>query len=88
MDIMFLQSLQKYRLFLALVLLCECLNNPALADSGSAQTTMALVVPPNGGNMITTTNIAKSDPRFYASDSNVTVLEQGDQVTYQVWISI
>lgn len=87
MDRISLQRLQKNWPFLMLVLICEWLNGSALAESGSAQTTMAIVVPPNGVNLVTAP-VSQNEPSSYVADTNVSVMEQGDNVTYQVWISI
>ena len=64
----------------------------AHADGGSAQVTLALIVPPNGDNMMI--DFSTQQPRSsaalkYISDTNIPLVQKNeDGLSYKVWISI
>lgn len=84
MPMTFLLCLQRSWLFVLLAGLG--LEGSALAESGSAQATMALIVPPNTSNMAALEPSSESSP--YVADASAIVMEQGEHVMYKVWISI
>jgi hypothetical protein len=64
----------------------------AHADGGSAQVNLALIVPPNGDNMMidfNTQQFRSSAALKYISDTNIPLIQKNeDGLSYKVWISI
>lgn len=61
----------------------------AQAEGGSNQASLSLIVLPNDINMTTTVNASQNTTSLtYDADTNVSVLQKTDGVTYQVWVAI
>lgn len=65
----------------------------AQAEGGNNQTIMALIVLPNAMNMTATARTAQNTPQntsslTYDADTNISILQKSDGVTYQVWVAI
>jgi hypothetical protein len=85
MQILIWQYLQRNWLFVLLAFL-GC-NSSALAETGSAQATMVFIVPSNPANSIAL-DVPHNEYSPYVADTSTTVMEQGGDVMYKVWISI
>ena len=61
----------------------------AQADSGSAQSTMSLYVPPNEFNtMPQQANKPYSQSASYDSDTQTAMLQKTEGVTYEIWMEL
>ena len=64
---------------------------PAQAESGSAQSLMFLVVPPNGNNLMTgalSDGSPSSSVAGYKADTNLNMVQRIGNVTYRIWMSL
>jgi hypothetical protein len=80
-------------LLLLLIAVSEGLTSPAVAESGSAQTTISLVVPPNDSDAMSgpfatkATDVAIGRP-VYIADTRASVLQHAGNVIFRVWMSL